>query len=121
MSDAKSIPDVLPYQPKYHDELWESAKEDSHIVIAPTQVVVKGGHIVGYASIGAIPMVHVWLDSRHVFARESVGLLEVTERIIRPRAGAYIMPCSEQSPFYKYMPKLGFTVLGNASLNFKRF
>ena len=90
-------------------ELRERAARDDHVVLAPTHVVEKGGEIVGYLSIGAIPIVNVWMDSTQMGPRDSVAVLGQLDAVM-DYAGqpAYYMPCDKGSPFYPVMDKLGF-------------
>lgn len=98
------------------------AREDEHTVLFPTHLVTKHGEIVGYGSINAMPMVNVWLHSHKVKARDSLHLLNIAENIAA-NAGLkqFVMPCSQHSPFFPHMEKLGFKRLGFAELNIKTF
>lgn len=96
--------------------LVTAAAEDDHIVVAPTHIVIKNDEIVGYASLGAIRMVNVWVHSKKVNKFESVRLLNEAENILRAGgAGVVCMPCAEHSPFRPYMQRLGYTPLGQAA------
>jgi len=91
------------------DGLRERAAEDDHVVLAPTHVVEKDGKIVGYLSIGAIPIVNVWMDSKQLGPRDSVAVLGQLDAVM-DYAGqpTYFMPCDPSSPFHPVMEKLGF-------------
>lgn len=95
----------------------QAAAADNHKVIAPTQMVMRGDAVVGYASIGAIPLVHTWVDSRRVRARESFGLLNFAENLVaNSGVGSLIVPCWEGSPFSPLMERMGYRKLGTTTL-----
>lgn len=95
--------------PEDVEELRRLAAADSHVVLAPTHVVEKDGGIVGYLSIGAIPIVNVWMDSAQLGPRDSVAVLGQLDAIM-DHAGQplYYMPCDGESPFHPVMERLGF-------------
>lgn len=96
------------------------AKDDGHIVIAPSHVVTKEGEIVGYASLGTLPMLHVWLHSKRVQARDSAAMFQLGENILHARgAVAVCLPCCEESPYYEHMDKFGYRRLGRTVLHVK--
>jgi hypothetical protein len=100
--------------------LVEAAKQDDHVVICPTHVITKKGEIVGYVSIGSVWMVNAWVDSRRVNRFESTRLLRESEEVAEQMGGAAIcVPCAQTSPFYPYMKRLGYDVLGFSSFNLK--
>ncbi len=90
-------------------ELRERAAQDDHVALWPTHVVEKDGEIVGYLSIGAIPIVNVWMDSRQLGPRDSLSVLGQLDAVM-DYAGqpTYFMPCDAASPFHPVMEKLGF-------------
>lgn len=94
-----------------------AAAADAHQVIAPTDMVLRGEQVVGYASIGRVPMVHTWVDSRHVRPRESFMLLNFGESIAsRQGHESIIVPCWEGSPFSPLMERMGYSKLGTTTL-----
>lgn len=98
-------------------ELVSVAAEDAHTVIAPSHLVTRGQEIVGYASVGAIPMLHVWLKRGAVRPRESLMLLNLGEGLLAGKGhGNVIVPCWDGSPFAPYMERLGFSKLGATTL-----
>ena len=102
-------------------DLAKMAKADRHTVVIPSHLVIKKGEIVGYGSIGAVPMLNVWVHSRKVNKFESVRLLHEAEQMLAKGGAQFvILPCANDSPFRKYVGKLGYTELGNASYNLKR-
>jgi hypothetical protein len=108
--------------PEQVKDLLLAAAADDHIVIAPSHVARLGDDLVGYASIGSIPVVNVWLDSQRVKAIDSLRLLRAAEQASRDMGiRQWLMPCAHTSPFYPHMERLGFKRLGFASLNWKGF
>lgn len=104
-------------EPNELQELRERAAQDDHVVLAPTHVVEKEGEIVGYLSIGAIPIVNVWMDSQRLGPRDSVAVLGQLDAVM-DYAGqpTYFMPCDPSSPFHPVMEKLGFDPLMETQL-----
>jgi hypothetical protein len=116
------LPRVVPISnPEELQILERVAASDNHRVIAPSHIVVKGGEIVGYGSIGQIPMVNVWLHSQRVKARESLALLNLAENIAALAGFKVIcMPCAEDSPFLPFMERFGYESLGKSTFNLKK-
>jgi len=103
-------------------DLLLAAASDNHVVIGASHVIRKDGELVGYASIGSVPMVNVWLDSKRVKALDSLRLLRAGEVLARDLGvRQYLMPCAHTSPFFPHMERLGFKRLGFTSLNWKGF
>ena len=99
-----------------HD-LVEAAKQDDHVVIAPTHIGTKHDQVVGYMSLGGAPMLHVWLASDRVHAGEAVRLLETAEAMLADKhTGLVVVPCAAESPFTPYMERLGYHKLGTTVL-----
>lgn len=89
--------------------LKQAAAEDAHTVLKPTHVLEKDGKFVGYLSIGAVPVVFTWMDSKNIQARESVNTLAYVEDMLKAvGADCVCIPCWEHSPFYKYMESFGY-------------
>lgn len=100
--------------------LNECAAADQHVAIAPTHLVLKGEQVVGYGSLGGMPTMHVWMDTRHTNALDSVRMLEHAEVAWREKGVRHVLvPCSENSPFAPHMERLGFRRLGPTVLYVK--
>lgn len=101
--------------------LKDLAAADSHCVIAPSHVMVKGEKMVGYLSIGGMPNVHAWFDSKHPHAADSLKMIETGEALLRDKGvPAYSLLCAAESPFTPHLERLGFTKLGATVLYIKR-
>lgn len=109
-AEAQELQSVL-------DALHVAAKADNHVVVSPTHVMVRGGQVVGYLSIGALPTVHCWFDSKHKHVLDSIKMIEHGETVGRERGlTSYAVACCEQSPFYAHMERLGYRKLGVTTL-----
>jgi len=100
-------------------ELKERAAADDHSAVAPTHVVVKGedDEIVGYLSIGSIPLVNFWMDSENASARDSFYAFQVAENAMALNGvRRFVMPCADKSPFSKLMSRMGFKNLGKSTM-----
>jgi hypothetical protein len=102
------------------EPLHMAAQKDNHLVIAPTHVVEKSGEIVGYLSMGVVPLIMTWQDTKKVNARDSVGLMAFMESVMASqRAGVICLPCVSTSPYHPYIEKFGYVKAGEASFFFK--
>lgn len=95
------------------EALVVAAAKDDHGVLYPTHVILKNNEIVGYFSLCITPLVNVWFDSKKLNARDSLNAISVIENIARLSGfKELVVPCQEQSPFFKLMNKMGYTDLG---------
>jgi hypothetical protein len=95
------------------EPLQAAAARDNHRVLAPTHIATKDGQIVGYVSMGAVPVTHVWMDTQQVRARDSLSVLTTIENLASIRGwGLMCLPCSDQSPYLGFMDKFGYSNLG---------
>jgi hypothetical protein len=93
-------------------QLKAEAKDDAHDVMAATHVVEQDGKIIGYASIGAIPMVNLWLSSKKQRPRDAMSLLNMVENAAANMGLQVIcVPCGNISPFRKLMNRFGYNYL----------
>jgi hypothetical protein len=85
-------------------ELQRAAADDKHNVIVPTHIAEKDGRVIGYASIGALPLVNVWLDSKAGKPRDTLNLLnQVENEAYRQGHRTICMPCWNGSPLRPFM------------------
>lgn len=99
---------IRQFRPSDMEELVKKAAEDNHAgVYYPTHVSVKDGKIVGYLSIGAVPMVLCWQSTKEVKAMDSVRLVAFMEGVLT-QFQSFAVPCDPESPYNKLLPKLGY-------------
>ena len=114
----------MTIRPVRHEELpklQQLAAEDGHHVVGPTHVAVKDGDIVGYFSMGSIPMILTWLSTKHVVASDSLKNLRQIEATATINGHPVIcIPCATDSPFYQHMEKLGYIEAPMMRFFFKR-
>lgn len=90
-------------------QLFEAAKADNHQCIAPTHVMMRGNQIIGYLSLGGVPTVQAWFDSKSGHVLDSLKMIEMGEAILASQgAPGFLVAVSDQSPFYPHMQRLGF-------------
>jgi len=117
MSDPKTIsflPTVRPLRTNadFH-AVHVAAEADQHQVIAATHMAEKHGQVIGYASIGAVTPMLVWVSTKQVQARDSLYLLNMAENIAANAGVRQLMvPCQTDSPFHPFMEKFGYTSAG---------
>lgn len=109
----ESLVKIRLYNPeKDWKELTENAKADNHAgVYCPTHVsyIEKDGKetIVGYLSIGVVPMILTWQSTKHVGPIDSMRLLGFVEGVTQQYK--YIcFPCDPESPYNRLLPKAGY-------------
>ena len=102
------------------EKLAELAAADDHIVLFATHVVEKNGEIVGYLSIGAVPIVNLWMDSKRVKSNDSIAVIGQLDAIMDDSGTpTYFMPCDEKSPYQPYMERSGFEAILKTVLHIK--
>ena len=111
---------LLPFRPQSQaelDALVNQAAADRHCVLAPTHIMVKGDELLGYLSLGALPVVHAWFDSHHKHALDSLKMIEMGEAIFADKGvRQYAVACAAESPFSQHMERMGFKKLGTTVL-----
>lgn len=102
------------------EPLLAVASEDKHAVLRPTHVAEREGKLIGYASVGAIPLVLFYMHSRDAKPINTFRMEKYCEELVR-KAGRPMtaVPCMPTSPIYPYMRKMGFTSGGLTELFFK--
>ena len=103
------------------EPLIKLATDDGHGVVRPTHVAVQDGEFIGYASIGAVPMVLFYMHTKNARPIQTFKMERFCEDELR-RNGVPVgcAPCSPSSPIHPYMTKLGFTSFGNMDLFLKK-
>jgi hypothetical protein len=120
-------PVLMPLRPRNEREgaalpallaqLRERAAADNHPVLAPTHIMLRGGKICGYLSLGSLPTVQAWFDTQHKHAADSIRMIEHGETIIREQGHpAYAVCVAETSPFQPHMERLGFKLMGTTQI-----
>lgn len=121
-NNLKGLPWMRPVLAEEVPKLIAEAAADGHSILAPSHIIERGGEIVGYFSIGQIPLVLAWAHTKRMRSRESIHCLNLAENLIgSARPGAVIcVPCAERSPFGPYMAGLGYQTFGHATINIKK-
>jgi len=97
--------------------LVEAAAKDDHLVIAPTHVMMRGEEIIGYLSLGALPVVQAWFDSKSGHVLDSLKMIEMGEAIFDTQGvKQFAVGVQPNSPFAPHMARLGFVELGQTVL-----
>jgi hypothetical protein len=107
--------------PELVKAIAQAAAADDHQCIAPTHVMVKGDQIIGYLSLGGMPVVQAWFDTKNPHVLDSLKMIEHGETALA-EAGAqtYMVAVSEQSPFRPHLERLGFQPVMETTLWIKR-
>ena len=92
------------------ENLRAAAESDGHLVLAPTHVVTKDNILIG--GLELIPSAFVWMDTRLAKIRDSLELMRFTEAHLASGGNRLmVLPCKEDSPYFKYVPQIGFSPL----------
>lgn len=93
--------------------LRNAAAADHHVVLNPTHLMLKGDQLIGYLSLGGLPTVHAWFDTKHPHATDSLKMIETGEAIMASNGVRTFAVCvSKDSPFSPHMERLGFQRAG---------
>ena len=101
---------IRPFADNDWTTLVQNAKADEHSgVYFPTDVFVKNNEIVGYNSIGAVPMVLSWQHRTKMGPVDSAVVLGNILGTTRQFKHICI-PCDPESPYHKsgFLKKAGF-------------
>lgn len=113
---------IIPIRTKEQfNELCSLCLADDHGVVAPTHLMLKDNKIVGYFSLGAVPVVFSWFSTKELAVRDSTALILQAETAFASMYGRDVparaaVPCPIKSPFHPLMPSLGYLNLGNYDL-----
>lgn len=89
--------------------LSQRAREDGYMAIHPTHVGVRDDKIVGYLSVGAVPMVLMWASTKDIKPRDVVSVFPFVEDVLcHLGATSVCFPCEKTSPFFSLVEKFGF-------------
>lgn len=102
-----SLVSYRPIQPMELEVLKENAAADGHGVWFPTHVAVKDDEIVGYLSIGHVPVILTWQHTKKFTAIDSVKAIGFVEGALC-NAPAICFPCDPESPYMRFLPKAGY-------------
>jgi hypothetical protein len=93
-------------------EVRAAARSDGHEPFLPTHVFRRDGAVVGYAGVGSVPLVTVWLHSEDVKPRDTLGALNLLENLVRVSGSPMVVTLvAESSPFAGAMARLGYAAM----------
>jgi hypothetical protein len=99
---------IRPFVQQDWEQLKASAEKDQHSgVYCPTHVSLKGNEIVGYLSVGVIPIVLTWQHREKVGPLDSARLMGFLEGALSNYKQICI-PCDPDSPYNRLLPKAGY-------------
>lgn len=96
-----------PTQPLL-DEARPLVARDNATIIRATDMVVKGGKVIGYLSIADVPTVLMWFDREHTTPHDYLTCASYWEGVMN-RSGIvdYFLPCESTSELINFIPRLG--------------
>lgn len=102
-----------------YQQVIAQAKEDGHLLIAPTHCVYdKDGKVIGAITIMPTPM--IWMDTRAVNVRDSVRMEEqLITSLAMSGAKVVCLPCTKDSPYHALLSKSGYFNAGSYDLFYK--
>ncbi len=111
---------IRPFRHEDWEPLVAAAGKDNHLVLAPSHVVMKDNAYVGFLSLGNVPTVLAWLDTKQIQARESATIVAVFENILSAQGvGLVLLPLPTTSPFLPLVEKDGYVALGDGKVFMK--
>ena len=124
--DARPTVELVPLTDALRAQTAAAAAADGHGVVAASHAVIRTARgdarptVVGYMSLGVVPMLFVWLDSRQVTPRETYAAWRLGADHLQGR-GPVCVPCTEASPLRPYLERLGGQRVVTAHLYLKQF
>ncbi len=99
----------------------EVAKTDGHGTLAITHILERDKQPIGHLSICGIPLVLMWVHTKHGKIRDSLRLVDFYENTVRASgATAVLVPCSKDSPYYRFMEDVGYVKGDEMTMFFKQ-
>src|SRR5213079_758838 len=89
--------------------LAKIAEADKNAVICPTHCVMRDDYVIGYLSVGSVPLVLMWMDTQRANIRDSMTAVNFFENLASERGASLVaIPCNEDSPFRGYIEQAGY-------------
>lgn len=103
-------------------ELEVLAGEDAHCVVQPSHIVERKGKMVGALSIGTVPMVLVYMNTKRSDHVDSFCVNNFIENMVSNHGSLSVcVPCHVKSPLRPFMERVGYVARGTHDLMFKTF
>jgi hypothetical protein len=99
--------------------LVTDAKEHNVQVIHATDILERGGEIVGYVSIGSMPVVHMYFNPTKAVPQDYLTMMAYWEGVLaRNNIHDFWLPCESTSKLLPFVERLGYmkTPLDNVFL-----
>src|SRR5438045_9026011 len=79
--------------------LSKIAEADKHAVICPTHCVMRDDYVIGYLSIGSVPLVLMWMDTQRANISDSMPAVNFFENLASELGASLVaIPCNEDRP-----------------------
>ena len=122
MNPLEQFPQVRPVVPGDYMAIRQAAEQDGHgPPVAPTHAVWLDDQIVGAVGINSVPLYTLWLDSKRMKPRGTMGVLNLIENTLRMEEREVVATIINQgSPFLPVAARLGYLAAPESALFFKR-
>jgi|TARA_Y100000004_G_scaffold83885_1_gene94147 hypothetical protein len=102
---------VIPIESEeFYAKVMEACHNDDDDLFDATHAVMKGQEIVGAFAL-MVPMVNWWMR-KDSSSRESFTVSRCMETLLANEGiDSFVMPCNEESPYYKNMERIGYQPL----------
>lgn len=111
---------IVPMSAGLQLPLKQAAESDNHIPLWPTDVLVKGGEIIGCLSLAAMPIAHCWMHTKKASAFDSLKMIQAVDEKMRDRnVYSFVAVCSDNSPYYDVLPRFGYDNAGKGAFFLK--
>lgn len=103
-----TLPRIRPATLHDLSRIEDAAKADGCGLLYPTHVVERKSEVVGFISLGVVPMVGMWLHSEKVHARDTLNVCAFIDDAMNLRnINTYAIPLHDGSKFTPYMESVG--------------
>lgn len=106
---SSALLEIRPPNPQSLARLIELGKEQHVTIIHATNILERGGELIGYISIGSMPSVHMFFDKNKATPHDYLTAMSYWEGALAANnVEAFWLPCESTSPLMQYVEKLGY-------------
>lgn len=117
-------PALLNFRPPTHDRVERVApiiKDAGGELFRATDIIERGGKVIGFLGIGAVPAVHVWMNKEHAKMRDHLQVLSYIEgTLARQGVVDFFLPVESTSSLYPFIERGGYIKAHEGTLFIKR-
>lgn len=109
MEPSEALLEIRPANESNIKRLVEAAAVDNVHVIRATNVIERGGKVIGYLSIANVPSVHMWFSKQHARKRDYLTAMTYFEGALADKGVQdFWLPVESTSGLFPFVEKLGY-------------